>query len=164
MKRKGFTLVELMITVAIIGILGALATSSLMGLIIKSKKAEVNILVSAIFTAEAQYNLEKNYIHPISEEFDPIPVWFEKLNGDKISGSADTIANDKDCQILGFVVNADIYSNFHVSSKMSTNGIDWAIYVSQDLDDDDEIENYKQGMNISALGLIKDGEILNEGY
>ena len=58
-NRKGFTLVELMIVVAIIGILAAIAIPNFVSMQYKTKRSEVPTNLRNIKTAEVEY--EQNY-------------------------------------------------------------------------------------------------------
>jgi len=60
MIRKGFTLVELMIVVAVIGLLAALAIPNYIRFQAKSKQAEVKGNLKAAFTCERAYYADKN--------------------------------------------------------------------------------------------------------
>jgi type IV pilus assembly protein PilA len=63
MKRKntkGFTLIELMIVVAIIGILAAIAIPNFLKFQAKSKQSEAKTNLKAIYTAETGYYGENN--------------------------------------------------------------------------------------------------------
>ena len=62
MKRnsKGFTLIELMIVVAIIGILAAIAIPNFMSYQCKSKQSEAKTNLGAIATSMESYNAEFN--------------------------------------------------------------------------------------------------------
>ena len=59
-KTKGFTLIELMIVVAIIGILAAIAIPNFLRYQAKSKQAEAKANLGAIFTSEVSYNSEND--------------------------------------------------------------------------------------------------------
>lgn len=59
-KFQGFTLLELMITVAIIGIIAAIAIPAYKGYISTSHQTQCQNEVAAIKLAESEYFLEKN--------------------------------------------------------------------------------------------------------
>jgi type IV pilus assembly protein PilA len=58
--KKGFTLIELMIVVAIIGILAAIAIPNFLRFQAKSKQSEAKTNLGGIFTAETAYFAENN--------------------------------------------------------------------------------------------------------
>src|SRR5512134_45421 len=60
-NRKGFTLIELMIVVAIIGILAAIAIPNFLRFQAKSKQSEAKTNLGGIFTAMTSYSGENNY-------------------------------------------------------------------------------------------------------
>jgi len=59
-SKKGFTLIELMIVVAIIGILAAIAIPNFLRFQAKSKQSEAKTNLGGIFTAETAYFGENN--------------------------------------------------------------------------------------------------------
>ena len=59
-NRKGFTLIELMIVVVIIGILAALAIPRFMQATNKSKQSEAKGILKQIYTMERTYRQENN--------------------------------------------------------------------------------------------------------
>jgi type IV pilus assembly protein PilA len=58
--QKGFTLIELMIVVAIIGILAAVAIPNFLKYQAKSKQSEARVLLSGIYTSQVAYFAEQN--------------------------------------------------------------------------------------------------------
>lgn len=59
-EQKGFTLIELMIVVAIIGILAAIAIPNFLRFQARSKQSEAKTNLKAAFTAEKSYYAEKD--------------------------------------------------------------------------------------------------------
>ncbi|MGE5189133.1 MAG: type IV pilin protein [Gemmatimonadota bacterium] len=59
-SKKGFTLIELMIVVAIIGILAAIAIPNFMRFQAKSRQSEAKTNLGGVFTAETSYFAEYN--------------------------------------------------------------------------------------------------------
>ena len=60
MKKRGFTLVELMIVVAIIGILAAIAIPNFIRFQARSKQGEAKTNLKALFTAQKSFYAEKD--------------------------------------------------------------------------------------------------------
>jgi type IV pilus assembly protein PilA len=65
-SKKGFTLIELMIVVAIIGILAAIAIPNFLKYQAKSKQSEAKVGLKGIFTSETSYFAEQNVYGAIS--------------------------------------------------------------------------------------------------
>jgi len=59
-NRSGFTLIELMIVVAIMGILASIAAGFFLNYTMKAKQSEARTLLSAIYTVESAYFSETN--------------------------------------------------------------------------------------------------------
>ncbi|MFH1727101.1 MAG: prepilin-type N-terminal cleavage/methylation domain-containing protein [Pseudomonadota bacterium] len=158
MKKKGFTLVELMIVVAIIGILAAIAIPSFMAYIKKSKKSEVGMLINGVFAAEADYNINNAKFHEFTGANGngaAATPWntgqFAKLTGDKNQGSQSIVANNTDCKIIGYVPDGDLYGTFEVDTKNSVT-VSVGILVFQDLDNDDTVAKYQQIVRRDSTG------------
>ncbi len=60
-KQSGFTLIELMIVVAIIGILAAIAIPAFMGYIERAKSSEAGSNLKSLFTGAASYYNEEHW-------------------------------------------------------------------------------------------------------
>jgi len=61
-NQKGFTLIELMIVVAIIGILAAVAIPQYQNFTKKSKSSEAKVILDALITSEAAYFAEQDTV------------------------------------------------------------------------------------------------------
>lgn len=72
-NKKGFTLIELMIVVAIIGILAAIAIPNFLKFQAKSKQSEAKTNLKGIYTAETSYFGENNqYSGFIEVNWEPV--------------------------------------------------------------------------------------------
>jgi type IV pilus assembly protein PilA len=71
--KQGFTLIELMIVVAIIGILSSVAITGFIRFQQRARQSEVKSNLKAVFTAESAYRAEKDTYSPYFSEigFDP---------------------------------------------------------------------------------------------
>lgn len=66
-KQKGFTLIELMIVVAIIGILAAVAIPAFMEYMRKGKKSEASVQLNRLAKASKAYYVEQSGYPPVDE-------------------------------------------------------------------------------------------------
>jgi type IV pilus assembly protein PilA len=71
--KKGFTLIELMIVVAIIGVLAAIAIPNFIKFQARSKQSEAKANLKALFTAEKAYYAEKDKYSPIVGQIGFVP-------------------------------------------------------------------------------------------
>lgn len=63
-QRQGFTLIELMIVVAIIGILSTIAIPNMMKFQLRTRASEGRLNLSAIRTAQKAYFSETGFFQP----------------------------------------------------------------------------------------------------
>jgi type IV pilus assembly protein PilA len=73
-RKTGFTLIELMIVVAVIGILAAIAIPNYMKYQAKAKQSEAKINMKGVFTVEMTYFTENNKYTGDFNELNWIPV------------------------------------------------------------------------------------------
>lgn len=78
--QQGFTLIELMIVVAIIGILAAVALPAYQDYTVRAKVSEVVLAASASKTAIAEWAQTKNVL-PTAAEYTPVWTATSKVSG-----------------------------------------------------------------------------------
>lgn len=94
--QKGFTLIELMIVVAIVGILAAIAIPAYQDFITRSKVSEISATLGACKTSVTEYVAAKNVFPPDTENAGcqtntPVSQYVSKLvvsNAGVITGTA----------------------------------------------------------------------------
>jgi prepilin-type N-terminal cleavage/methylation domain-containing protein len=92
--QKGFTLIELMIVVAIIGILAAVAIPNFLRYQAKSKQSEARVLLSGIYTSQIAYFAENNEYGPDEDTIGFAPASTPKVYADRVFSSTDAYATD----------------------------------------------------------------------
>ena len=100
MKQKGFTLVELMIVVAIIGILGAIAFPSYQAYVLKTGRADGKARLAEVMSAQERfYSQNQRYTVDLSTNaglsygVDPIPSNENRYNISAAACPGSVIAN-----------------------------------------------------------------------
>jgi type IV pilus assembly protein PilA len=84
--KKGFTLIELMIVVAIIGILAAIAIPNFLKFQAKSKQSEAKTNLKGVYTAETAYFGENN-TYGTFDAVNWVPVGQKRIYGYSLSGN-----------------------------------------------------------------------------
>jgi type IV pilus assembly protein PilA len=123
-SKKGFTLIELMIVVAIIGILAAIAIPNFLRFQLKSKSSEGKVNIAAIRTAEESYLAEfGNYVTAAANPAAGIP-----------GSSKDPfdITTGTDFDILGWAPEGQVFFQYQVESS----GNAYSVSAAADIDSD----------------------------
>ena len=136
-NRKGFTLVELMIVVAIIGILAAIAIPNFLQFRLKAKTSEAKSNLGAIRSTEVAYFAEWNFY--IGNRVAPNPVATGSLDGAKRAWLTTTSFS-----IIGFAPEGQIYYSYslHPAAQYNTQGTGFSSVAWGDLDDDNNVHTY----------------------
>jgi len=126
-NRKGFTLVELMIVVAIIGILAAIAIPNFISMQYKAKRGEVPTNIKAIKTAEIQYESSQNTFvqcsaYPTGTAGKQTQQW--------------TVASSGGFETINWAPDGDVRGVYSVSTSGGSGQNDFTITGISDVDGD----------------------------
>ena len=134
-QRKGFTLIELMIVVAIIGILAAIAIPNFLRFQLKAKSSEGKTNLAAIRTAEQSYYSE--FGSYISADAAP-PAIGQNLK----TTFSETAAPGMDFNTLGWSPEGQVYFSYAVNVSM--NGYTASAGADIDADTAPQVWGYKK--------------------
>lgn len=139
-SKKGFTLIELMIVVAIIGILAAIAIPNFLRFQLKSKSSEGKVNIAAIRTAEESYLAEfGNYVSSaVNPATIPPPSKLPFVTG----GGFDT---------LGWAPEGQVFFQYAVAASGSA----YTVSAAADIDADGTIQawGYVKPVNGTVTGI-----------
>jgi type IV pilus assembly protein PilA len=122
-KQRGFTLIELMIVVAIIGILAAIAIPSYQSYIIRGQVAEGLNLSSAAQASVAEFIME-NGVWPADNDEAGLPVG-TSIRGDYTEQV--TVEDNVIVILYGFNANADIAGDTITLTAVDNSGsVSWS--------------------------------------
>lgn len=157
-NKEGFTLVELMIVVAIIGILAAIAIPNFLNYQLKSKTAEAKTNLGAIKTSQASYRAENDFYATCKAN--PVAV---SPTGTKQAWVKPAVGEG--WGEIGYAPSADVYYVYEVLSKndnvavigtMATKktGTDYAASAIANLDKKDKNGEFGYATNEAAAAAI----------
>ena len=126
-SKKGFTLIELMIVVAIIGILAAIAIPNFLRFQLKSKSSEGKVNIAAIRTAEESYLAEFGSYVAAGATPASVP-------GTSKDAWPTTGAGTADFDTLGWSPEGQVFFGYEVNASGSA----YTIAAAADIDGDGE--------------------------
>lgn len=125
LKRRAFTLVELMIVVAIIGILAAIAIPNFVAAQYRAKRSEAGPILDGIKTAELAYDaindrfIEQGSLVPRDITYGPVDKQLIVWSG----GSMDLLGWAPDGQVRGgYMVTTASTTDFMVTGVINVDG------------------------------------------
>ncbi len=151
MTRRGFSMVELMIVVAITGILAAIAVPNVLEMQKKAKRAELPVNVSGIRMAEVSYN--NTFDEPI--ELPLTPRVDDALDKDAVPWDMTEPAWLR----VGYVPDGLVRGNYQVGLSSVDHPDDLFLITARcDVDDDDALAEYtatdERGVEITEIRTL----------
>ena len=133
-KQKGFTLVELMIVVAIIGILAAIAIPNFRNYQLKAKRGELPTNLKAIKTSQVAYQAEFDSFLTCTAY--PVARTAVALNNSKNTWTPTASGG---FQTIGWAASGDVYGAYQVTTA---SGSTMTGMAASDIDDDGTVADY----------------------
>ena len=134
-NQKGFTLIELMIVVAIIGILAAIAIPNFMTFRLKAKTSEAKSNLGSIRTCEEAYKAENDVYYAVATRYPSAAA----------TGTPDAwVTSATGFSAIGFAPSGRVYYDYTVDNITATSFI---AHAYGDLDDDDVEAEYRITQN-----------------
>jgi type IV pilus assembly protein PilA len=148
-KKSGFTLIELMIVVAILGILAALANPAFVGYNRRSKTSEASNNLNSYFkSAASYYSQERTGRGMTSSTSTYCMVPSEAVRPTTPSENKQQYVGDVSAQALGFTIADFVYYGYGIGGGGSTCGVTagtsiYTFYAIGDLDGDSVFSTFE---------------------
>jgi len=152
-RKGGFTLIELMIVVAIIGILAAIAIPNFLRFQLKAKSSEGKTNLAAIRTAEQSYYSEFG----VYVSADPEPAVAT------IGSSKQTFSANSGFNQIGWSPEGTVYFSYAVNTDTAASGFFATAAADIDADSTDQSWGYLKLPNGSATIAPKTGHTCTTG-
>ncbi len=143
MFKKAFTLVELMIVVAIIGILAAIAIPNFVEMQYRAKRSELPSNVDGIKTAELAYDATLDTFLRCRDSPAPTPSGKSPVDWTDNGGFSD----------LGWAPDGQVRGVYHVDTRAPTSRIpggDFTVFGEADIDGDGAEASYTATKSINT--------------
>jgi prepilin-type N-terminal cleavage/methylation domain-containing protein len=142
-RESGFTLIELMVSVAIVGMLASVALPSFRVLQLRSRQAERRTMVRSIETAMADLWVREGKYPggtPAASTFDG--PWNPPLPAGTTKRRWNSSPTNGDWSRLTLVVEGDLYYSYRVDARAAGSSVDQYVYADGDLDGDGQENIY----------------------
>lgn len=158
--RRGFTLVELMVAIAIVGILASVAIPAYTKMQLKAKRAEVKVNSEGLFDTLYVYVTTEDPTDAINLGFNPSPSPAEtSVNGKTARTWNEGVGGDDLAvwEMLGWSPDGDVRCSYRATWSGPSDVNNYSTTAECDLDNDsDRVLYYILGPATSASGARKE--------
>ena len=146
-KDRGFTLIELMIVVAVVGLLAAIAIPNFLRYQVQARQAEAKVNLGAVFVTELSFFGEQSRFSDFQEIGFPMPLGSNRYT--YRSHGTDPNGNDTGELAINAVLGGVTAENTTVSAASSSMG--FTATATANLDNDQTIDQWH--LNDLKIGL-----------